>query len=199
MPDVAYSPEELERKRRLMPWSQRWATEGSEFVYGDPNPPPLPPPPGHRGTQVGPFGERVVCMTCGAICLPDHDLGIWLDTDTFLQDGDDDGDVPNSLPHAYPFGNASVEGVKFWTAIMESDDDDAPLPVAPGSLVDEVTLAMERHAADQARRRDLGVAGYQRNRPDRPSKTPEGRQEEYAKARETRRARQGDGRAPTRS
>jgi hypothetical protein len=66
--------------------------------------------------------------------------------------------------------------------------------IADGISEDDRYPAGSTASDDDYRTRSaMGLVGYQRNRPDRPSKTPQGRQHEYAKARAKRKAARGAG------
>jgi hypothetical protein len=82
------------------------------FTYGGSDAPE--PQYGHQGALVGAFGERVVCQTCGVVCLPDRDEQMWLDSDMLLGKGE-------SVPHMYPFTQPDIQGVAFAAAWITRD------------------------------------------------------------------------------
>jgi hypothetical protein len=98
-----------------------WFDADPAFVYGAPEG-PQPPPPGHRGAYSDPWRQRVICRTCGVICLPDREDGAYVDVATSRGDLD----APY-LPHRYPFEQdpRAVEGV---TTAMGEPEEDAPQP-----------------------------------------------------------------------
>jgi hypothetical protein len=136
-----------------------WWGKRVQFEYGVTPSEPDEPPPGHIGMKVGAWGVRVVCQTCGEICLPDHKNRAWLSSD---------------LTHVFPFGlnPENVQGMseamfsQVFEPVAPSDgpgrDDEpkvAPTP-APTLFVAAARPDEPEGRPRRVTREDIGMAGY---------------------------------------
>ena len=140
------------------------------------------PPGGHVGRFADRYKTRIVCQTCGTICLPDFELRAFVPIN-YWSIPDDDPDVDQ---HTYPFADAGDDDVytpkpvdALGAGARPDPGTDAP---DDGSRQDALEIEIsEPGIGPEGKRAVLGVAQYPRRTATTPSRSPEARHREYVR------------------